>query len=73
MPQAKLINNGSPRGLLTIEEVLAELRVARSTFDTWRTLGTAPKCIKLPNGQLRVSRAELDAWLAAHVETAEVA
>ncbi|WP_261986621.1 helix-turn-helix transcriptional regulator, partial [Actinomadura sp. HBU206391] len=59
--------------LLTIGEVLAELRVARSTFDTWRMLGTAPACIKLPNGQLRISRSVLDVWLNAHVEAAEVA
>jgi hypothetical protein len=54
--------------LLTIAEVLAELKVARSTFDTWRLLGAAPECIKFPNGQLRVRRSALDAWLAARVE-----
>jgi predicted DNA-binding transcriptional regulator AlpA len=54
--------------LLTIDEVLDELRVARSTFDTWRVLGAAPECIKLPNGQLRIRRSALAEWLAAHVE-----
>jgi predicted DNA-binding transcriptional regulator AlpA len=54
--------------LLTLAEVLAELKVARSTFDTWRVLGIAPQCIKYPNGQLRVRRSALDAWLAARVE-----
>ena len=54
--------------LLTMAEVLAELKVARSTFDTWRVLGTAPECIKYPNGQLRVRRSALDAWLSARVE-----
>jgi predicted DNA-binding transcriptional regulator AlpA len=54
--------------LLTLAEVLAELKVARSTFDTWRVLGIAPECIKYPNGQLRVRRSALDAWLAARVE-----
>ncbi|MGA3154639.1 MAG: excisionase [Streptosporangiaceae bacterium] len=57
--------------LLTMAEVLAELKVARSTFDTWRVLGTAPECIKYPNGQLRVRRLALDAWLAARVELRE--
>jgi predicted DNA-binding transcriptional regulator AlpA len=57
--------------LLTLAEVLAELKVARSTFDTWRVLGTAPECIKLPNGQLRTRRSALDAWLAARVQIAE--
>jgi predicted DNA-binding transcriptional regulator AlpA len=52
--------------LLTIAEVLTELQVARSTFDTWRSLGTAPECIKLPNGQIRIRRCALDSWLTAH-------
>lgn len=51
--------------LLTIAEVLVEIKVARSTFDTWRALGCAPECIKLPNGQIRVRRCALEAWLAS--------
>jgi predicted DNA-binding transcriptional regulator AlpA len=58
----------SPPSLLTIDQVLTELQVARSTFDTWRALGTAPECIRLPNGQLRIRRAVFDAWLADHVQ-----
>lgn len=59
----------SPReDLLTVAEVLAELKVARSTFDTWRLLGSAPECIKYPNGQIRVRRSALEAWLAERVE-----
>ena len=54
--------------LLTMAEVLAELKVARSTFDTWRVLGLAPECIKIPNGQIRVRRSALNAWLADLVE-----
>ena len=54
--------------LLTMAEVLAELKVARSTFDTWRVLGTAPECIKYPNGQIRVRRSALTAWLVWRVE-----
>ena len=56
--------------LLTIAEVLAELQVARSTFDTWRSVGSAPECIKLPNGQIRIRRRALDAWLASRTELA---
>lgn len=59
---------GRPAALLTIAEVLDELQVARSTFDTWRALGAAPECIKLPNGQLRIRRAALDAWLAGRIQ-----
>ena len=61
----------SADALLTLAEVLAELKVARSTFDTWRVLGTAPECIKLPNGQLRIRRSALDAWLATRIQIAE--
>jgi predicted DNA-binding transcriptional regulator AlpA len=50
--------------MLTLDEVLSELRVARSTFDDWRLKGLAPEYVKLPNGQYRVRRAALDAWLA---------
>ncbi|MGD0374803.1 MAG: helix-turn-helix domain-containing protein [Streptosporangiaceae bacterium] len=57
--------------LLTIAEVLAELQVARSTFDTWRSVGSAPECIKLPNGQIRIRRRALDAWLASRTELAD--
>lgn len=59
--------------LLTMKEVLAILRVGRSTFDTWRALGTAPECIQMPNRELRVYQSALQAWLITHVETAEVA
>jgi hypothetical protein len=31
-----------------------------------RARGKAPRCIRLPNGQIRVRRADLDAWLEAH-------
>jgi predicted DNA-binding transcriptional regulator AlpA len=57
--------------LLTIAEVLAELQVARSTFDTWRNLGSAPECLKLPNGQIRVRRSALEDWLSSLAELAD--
>jgi predicted DNA-binding transcriptional regulator AlpA len=57
-------------GRLTVAEVYAELRVARSTFYEWRAKGRAPRCIKLPNGDLRVRRAELERWLDAHEDAA---
>lgn len=49
--------------LLTIEEVIAELRVPRSTFYRWRQRGTGPTAVKLPSGAVRISRAELTRWL----------
>lgn len=48
---------------LTIADVCAELGVARSTFYDWRAARKAPRCIKLPNGELRVRRDDLDRWL----------
>jgi len=56
------------RELIPLAQVLAELGdergpLARSTFDDWRARGAAPKVIKLPNGQLRVDRADLNVWL----------
>lgn len=48
---------------LTVNDVCAELGVARSTFYDWRASHKAPPCIKLPNGDLRIRRADFDAWL----------
>lgn len=50
---------------LTIPEVCDELGVARSTFYDWRASHRAPKCIKLPNGAIRVRRGDLDTWLVS--------
>lgn len=57
--------------LMTVPQVLAVLNgVSRRTFYRWRELGIAPRCIKLPNGELRVSRRDLDEWLDSHLEAA---
>lgn len=53
------------RTQLTIAEVCAELGVARTTFYDWRAKRRAPRCIKLPHGELRIRRSELDRWLAS--------
>lgn len=49
--------------LLAVDEVCAELNIARSTWNDWRAKRKAPKCVRLPNGSLRVRRSELDRWL----------
>lgn len=55
--------------LLTVPELLDELGgVSRRSFFRWRELGHAPVCIKLPNGELRVRRSDLLAWLRARTE-----
>jgi predicted DNA-binding transcriptional regulator AlpA len=58
------------RDKLTVGEVCADLQIAQSTFYEWRTKGTGPRCIKLPNGQLRVRRSDLEAWLDAREDAA---
>jgi predicted DNA-binding transcriptional regulator AlpA len=55
--------------LLTLDQVLAELHVTRSTFFKWRSVGKAPRAIKYPNRSLMIRRADLDAWIAEHEES----
>lgn len=55
---------------LTIPELCEELRISPSTFYDWRAKRKAPRCIKLPNGAIRVRRADLDVWLANMTEDA---
>ncbi|CAI7975622.1 conserved hypothetical protein [Frankia sp. Hr75.2] len=62
------------RELIPLAVVLAELGdehgpLARSTFDDWRARGVAPKVIKLPNGQLRVDRHDLNTWLDSRIQS----
>lgn len=55
---------GVDNSLLTVSEVLKELRIPRSTWYLWRQTGRAPRVYKLPNGELRVRRSVLEAWLS---------
>ena len=48
---------------LKASDVLSELQVSRSTFDLWRVEGRGPRCYKMPNGQLRIRRTDLEDWL----------
>jgi len=54
-----------PRGTLTLAEICEELQISRSTFYDWRTKGRAPRCLKLPNGDLRIRRTDFERWLSA--------
>jgi len=49
--------------LLTIAEVIAELRVSRTTFYRWRRQGTGPPAVRLPGGGVRIRRSALRQWL----------
>jgi predicted DNA-binding transcriptional regulator AlpA len=48
--------------MLKLPDVLAEIQMSRAAFYRMRARGQAPRLRKLPNGQIRVSRADLDAW-----------
>jgi len=66
-PQGVRVRNPSlvtNRRHLTIAELCDELGVARSTFYDWRAKGAAPRSLKLPNGEVRIRRTDLDTWLA---------
>lgn len=61
---------GSPNTRLTIADICADLAISRSTFYEWRAKGRSPRCIKLPNGDIRINRAEYERWLATLEEAA---
>jgi excisionase family DNA binding protein len=61
--QDQTAKTGPTRGHLTVAQLCAELGIARSTFYDWRQGKKAPRCIKLPNGEIRIRRSDLDAWL----------
>ena len=54
---------GGADPLLTVAEVIAELRIPRSTFYRWRQAGTGPRSVKLPSGAVRIRRSALEQWL----------
>lgn len=60
----------SERNFLTVSEFCAELGIARSTWADWRAKGKGPRCVKLPNGQIRIRRSEVDRWLSTREEAA---
>jgi excisionase family DNA binding protein len=59
-----------PQDRLTIAQLCNELGISRSTFYEWRAKGRAPRCIKLPNGEIRIRRTEFERWLDSLEEVA---
>ncbi len=56
--------------MLKLPQVLEEIGMSRAAFYRMRARGLGPKLLKLPNGQLRVRRGDLDAWLTGCEEEA---
>ena len=56
--------------LLTLAEVCEELKIPRTTYYDWRRKRCAPSSLKLPNGEVRIRRSVLDAWLEDREEVA---
>ncbi|GAA4657391.1 helix-turn-helix domain-containing protein [Streptomyces chumphonensis] len=48
--------------MLKLPEVLEEIGMSRAAFYRMRARGKAPRIRKLPNGQVRISRKDLDMW-----------
>lgn len=57
-------HSASPnRGWLTVADICADLDISRRTWQEWRADGRTPKCRRLPNNSLRISRTDYAAWL----------
>lgn len=63
-PQASAAVQRALPDKLTVDEVCDELGVAKSSFYDWRQKGRAPRCIRLPNGALRIRRTDFENWLS---------
>jgi len=63
MTRASISTYGRANDLVTIHEVVEELGISRATFYRWRAIGKGPRCIRLPGGQLRIRRSDLEQFL----------
>lgn len=55
---------------LTVQDILDDLGIPRRTWQRWRALGRAPRCKRLPNGELRIRRDHYEIWLDSLDEVA---
>lgn len=70
MPRASKESTVTRPQMLKLPEVLEEIGMSRAAFYRMRARGKAPRLRKLPNGQVRISRADLDAWWESCTENA---
>ncbi|MGG2461746.1 helix-turn-helix transcriptional regulator [Streptomyces sp. RGM 3693] len=54
--------------MLKLAAVLEEIEMSRAAFYRMRARGQAPRIYKLPSGELRIRRSDLDAWWAQQEE-----
>lgn len=47
---------------LTVVEFCKEQKISRSTFYDWLAKRKAPRVYKIPNGQLRIKRSDIELW-----------
>jgi len=64
------VAKGGTRAHLTVADICEELQISRSTFYEWRAKHKGPRVVRLPNGDLRVRRADFDSWLSTLEEAA---
>ncbi|MGH3326194.1 MAG: helix-turn-helix transcriptional regulator [Streptomycetales bacterium] len=55
---------------LTVDDIVADLKISRRTFYQWRQTGKGPRCHVLPNRELRVRKADYLEWLASLLKDA---
>ncbi|MEU8035600.1 helix-turn-helix domain-containing protein [Streptosporangium sp. NPDC049078] len=55
---------------ITVDYICEDLGINRSTFYEWRQKGRAPKCFRIPNGDLRIYLSDYENWLAAREDSA---
>lgn len=61
----------APSAVLTLDDFLVEFDIPRSTYTAWRRKGKpVPRFRKMPNGELRTTRSEVDSWFANLPEVA---
>lgn len=63
--------------MFTVKEILELIGdvdgtgpLPRRTWQEWRSKGTAPKCVRLPNRQLRIRQDEYERWLKTRAKDA---
>ncbi|GGK13038.1 hypothetical protein GCM10010124_01960 [Pilimelia terevasa] len=60
--------NAHAMELLTIAEFRAELKISKSTYYRWKSLGRVPRTIRVADGSPRHRRRDIEKWLSGFEE-----